>query len=151
MDTQHSYFMIAGTSPVDCWLIRLRKALPQSSELVSADWRDAQSARSSLEPSALIIDSTSVADIGPYVALWRTRLPECPILIVAASPTWYHARAAFEAGATDYMSKSSSLDEISRALQRALDKAGQPKKEQEEGVCLPHKVPSKAMLCVVFL
>jgi DNA-binding response OmpR family regulator len=56
------------------------------------------------EPDGLIlIDATAVENVEELVSSLRLERPARRIVVMTASPTWRRARAAFEAGAIDYL------------------------------------------------
>ena len=75
----------------------------------------------SLEPDGLIlIDATVVEEAERLVARLRHERPARRIVVLTASPTWQRARAAFEAGALDYLPKALPVEELREAFQQAL-------------------------------
>ena len=75
------------------------------------------------EPDGLIIiDATAVEDVEELVSRLRTERPERRIVVVTASPDWVHARAAFEAGAADYLPKTLSPKQLLETFQRLLQR-----------------------------
>lgn len=68
------------------------------------------------EPDGLIIvDATNVEQFEKLVAILCAENPQRRVVVMTASPTWTRARAAFEAGAIDYLPKTLPADEL-RAL-----------------------------------
>lgn len=84
-------------------------------------WADEEtSIEKAIKPGTLIIiDATVVEHFEEMVARLRTEHPERRVVVLTASPTWQRARAAFEAGAIDYLSKSMSWEELRKAFQNA--------------------------------
>lgn len=75
------------------------------------------------EPDGLIIvDATAVERPEVMVKQLRAERWERRIVVLTASPSWGRARAAFEAGAMDYLSKSLTMAEMREAFQQALSK-----------------------------
>lgn len=74
----------------------------------------------------VVIDATVVANVEMLISDLRAQRNACRIVVVTASPTWSNARAAFEAGATDYLSKNSSLKELREVFEEALRKDAPP-------------------------
>jgi DNA-binding NarL/FixJ family response regulator len=64
----------------------------------------------------VIIDASETEAIEARIANLRAERPSCRIVVITASPTWQGARAAFEAGATDYLPKSLGEEGLRRAL-----------------------------------
>ncbi|HKZ34760.1 MAG TPA: hypothetical protein VJ179_02770, partial [Patescibacteria group bacterium] len=54
------------------------------------------------------------------ISLIRHQQPESKILIVSTSPTWKLARDAFYSGATDYVRKRYSKQEMLETIQEAF-------------------------------
>lgn len=75
------------------------------------------------EPDGLIlIDATMVENVEKLVSSLRLERPERRIVVMTASPTWQRARAAFEAGAIDYLPKTLSRDELRGAFEQVLSR-----------------------------
>jgi len=74
----------------------------------------------------VIVDATAVKDVPLLVSRIRAQRPDARIVVATASPTWTRARAAFRAGATDYIRKSLNKDELSSAFRVALAKTPSP-------------------------
>jgi DNA-binding NtrC family response regulator len=75
------------------------------------------------EPDGLIIiNATAVEHVEQLVAQLRAERPERRIVVITASPTWKRARAAFEAGAIDYLPRTLTIEEMRAAFQQALRK-----------------------------
>lgn len=63
-------------------------------------------------PDLIVIDATELEDIPALIARLRTECPAGKIVVVTASPTWTRARAAFRAGALEYIRKSVNVAEL---------------------------------------
>ena len=75
------------------------------------------------EPNGLIIiDATMIEEAEKLISRLRAERPERRIVVLTASPTWEHARAAFEAGAADYLPKTLTRGELLEAFQQVLRK-----------------------------
>jgi DNA-binding NtrC family response regulator len=75
------------------------------------------------EPDGLIIiDATKVEEVELLVSRLRAEKPERRIVVMTASPTWQRARAAFEAGAADYLPKTLPPDELLSSFEQILRK-----------------------------
>jgi DNA-binding NarL/FixJ family response regulator len=70
--------------------------------------------------SMVIVDATYVRQTEQLVARICDRAPNARVVVIAASPTWQRARAAFEAGAMDYLSKNMPAHEFRAALLHVL-------------------------------
>jgi DNA-binding NarL/FixJ family response regulator len=60
----------------------------------------------------IIVDTAAVKDVPLLISRIRDQQPEARIVVVTASPTWRRARAAFLAGAADYIHKSLNKEEL---------------------------------------
>ena len=74
----------------------------------------------------VIVDATAVKDVPLLVSRIRAQRPDARIVVATTSPTWTRARAAFRAGATDYIRKSLNEDELLSAFRVALAKTPPP-------------------------
>lgn len=54
---------------------------------------------------AEIVDATKVEKVEEEIATLRAKYPSRRIVVITGNPTWQGARAAFEAGANDYLLK----------------------------------------------
>ncbi len=50
--------------------------------------------------------------LATYVAGLHGRFPQTPIVVLTSSPTWRRARAVLQAGASDYMRRSMSEEQL---------------------------------------
>lgn len=71
---------------------------------------------------AIFVDASATDDFSLLTSRIRGQQPDARILVITAAPTWKRARDAFQAGATDYMRKTLSKDDLFEALQAALAK-----------------------------
>ena len=73
------------------------------------------------EPDGLIIvDATNVGQFEKVVSTLCAEKPQRRVVVMTASPTWQRARAAFEAGAIDYLPKTLPADELRNLLKQML-------------------------------
>ncbi len=70
----------------------------------------------------VIVDATFVDNVDAVVSSLRTERPDTRIVVMTASPTWQRARAAFEAGAIDYLPKTMDEEEIRSTFERIRKK-----------------------------
>ena len=70
----------------------------------------------------VFVDASAIRSVPLLVSRMRAQVPGVRAIVVTAAPTWRRAREAFQAGATDYISKSLDRDEIRSAVQAALAK-----------------------------
>lgn len=71
----------------------------------------------------VIVDAGAVKTMSVLVKRLNTTQPPCRVIVMTASPNWRGARAAFEAGALDYLPKNLSPEGTLSAIQAALKKA----------------------------
>jgi DNA-binding NtrC family response regulator len=115
-----TYFVLIGEGLLGPFTSRIREALmpPRHVLVVSGS-------ETTLIPRAdqvvILVDASAVNDIENLVATIRARNPLWPIVVISSCPTWEKARAAFGAGAADYLSGSASTEEISTAFNRLLN------------------------------
>lgn len=73
------------------------------------------------EPDGLIIvDATNVEQFEKLVLTLCAEKPQRRVVVMTASPTWQRARAAFEAGAIDYLPKTLPTDELQSIFKQLL-------------------------------
>lgn len=70
----------------------------------------------------ILLDSSAITDVPSLVTTIRSRYTDARLIVVTASPTWRRARAAFKAGAMDYVRKWLDQEQIRAAVQNALQK-----------------------------
>jgi DNA-binding NtrC family response regulator len=70
----------------------------------------------------VIVDATTIEEVEFLVSRLRAKQPDCRIVVMTASPTWQRARAAFEAGAIDYIPKTLSQSELHDTFKQILQK-----------------------------
>jgi DNA-binding NtrC family response regulator len=74
----------------------------------------------------VIIDAACVQDAPALVTQIRAIRPGTRVVVATASPTWQRARDVFRAGATDYIRKSLSKQELQETFAGALSKTPPP-------------------------
>lgn len=72
--------------------------------------------------TVVILDATVIEEVESLVSNLRAKHPEFRIVVATASPTWQRARAAFEAGAMDYIPRSFSKLELHNTFIKILQK-----------------------------
>lgn len=70
----------------------------------------------------VMVDATGLKDVEGLVSDLRTQRPDIRIVVLTASPTWKRARAAFQAGAIDYLPKTLSKEELQEHCEKLLSK-----------------------------
>jgi len=72
------------------------------------------------------VDAAHVKNVEELVSRLRRARPEQRIVVMTASPTWQRARAAFEAGAADYLPKKLSKAELFKSFSKVRRKQPPP-------------------------
>ncbi|HLG15372.1 MAG TPA: response regulator [Blastocatellia bacterium] len=116
-------FVLVNNAHDDPWSGILEAALRPLGTVVSVREEDA-AVREAMEGGhdVVIIDATFVNKVQLLVSRLRAQRPDTRIVVVTASPEWPLARAAFLAGAIDYLQKSSDQDELLRMFTDVLKK-----------------------------
>lgn len=60
-------------------------------------------------------------ELAAYVAWLHGRFPQTPIVVLTSSPTWRRARAVLQAGASDYMRRSMSDEQLLQRCRSLLN------------------------------
>ncbi len=119
-------FLLIGDAPDDPWRQVIEEASAALGLLQAVKEIDTFRLIRQQDYDIIIIDAAKVEDAFGLTSCIRTRMPEAKIVIVTASPTWRRARAAFRAGATDYIRKSMNTKQISCVLQTTMGKMPPP-------------------------
>jgi GAF domain-containing protein/anti-sigma regulatory factor (Ser/Thr protein kinase) len=114
------HFLLFSESVDDSWRAVLERAVAALGTILPVSRLEELPALVHTNRTVVIIDSGWRKQPELVLAEVRSHFPRCPIVVSTGSPTWQEARAAFEAGATDYLSKSLSRDEIQETFQRIL-------------------------------
>lgn len=100
------------------WKAALAEALTPLGTLYSAPAAEGVPAE---EPDGLIIiDAAAPVKVEQLIAKLRAERPARRIVVMTASPTWQRARAAFEAGAVDYLPKTMPPAELLDTIRQLL-------------------------------
>jgi DNA-binding NtrC family response regulator len=114
------HFLLLSDPEAEFITKELTEVLKPLGSLTTIRADEETSIEKAIKPDTLIIiDATVVEHVEELVARLRTEHPERRIVVLTASPTWQRARAAFEAGAIDYLSKSMPWEELRKAFQHA--------------------------------
>ena len=109
------HFILFKRQADSAWTVFLEKTLAPLGEIVTVDDKEMMELQD--EPGdVLIIDASTETEVEATVTRLRNQRPERRIVVMTASPTWARARAAFEAGAIDYLPKSLSGPELFAAI-----------------------------------
>ncbi len=104
------------------WRLVLEESLSSLGKLHVVSIEEALIQISDIECEVLIIDATVVEEVELLIARLRAKRPDSRIVVMTASPTWRRARAAFEAGAIDYIPKSFSKTKIHDTFKQILQR-----------------------------
>jgi DNA-binding response OmpR family regulator len=131
MITQKRFLLINGTG--DCaWHQALSEAVASLGELHFTAYEEALPTMMNSDYDLVIVDSLAVENVPQFVATIRTRWRETRVVVVTASPTWRRARAAFDAGASDYIRKTYDCKELFAVLEAALRAQPSPAPRQKK-------------------
>jgi DNA-binding NtrC family response regulator len=98
------------------WQTYLREALSPLGKLRTMEVKEVMNFSEEHKQELVIIDATFTEDVDALVSRIRSARPDRRIVVVTASPTWKRARAAFEAGAIDYLPKSLSKADLQKTF-----------------------------------
>jgi DNA-binding response OmpR family regulator len=108
--------VLLGTTKENHWNNVLRDALAPLGgfDVMTPE----QAARGELDSKYKIVavDASYVDGVERYVSQLRSEQPDRRIVVLTAAPTWQSARAAFEAGAIDYLPKTLNQNELLKAF-----------------------------------
>lgn len=104
--------VLIGSTQDNYWRATLGEAVAPlgSLDIVSAE----EALTGVVDPryEIVTVDATYVKDVNQVVSTLRSRQPQRRIVVLTATPDWKHARAAFEAGAIDYLPKTLTKSEL---------------------------------------
>jgi len=115
-------FLLISEKEDSSWLSVVAAALAPFGRLQIAPSQQALSLIQQQAQRMVILDAADVEDPSKLIADIRTIRPGSCVVVATASPTWRRARDAFQAGATDYIRKSLSREELRQAFVEALSK-----------------------------
>ena len=104
------------------WQTYLREALAPLGKLRTMEVQEAMNLSGDHLQELMIIDATFTENVDMLVSRVRSAQPDRRIVVVTASPTWKRARAAFEAGAIDYLPKSLTKADLLRTFSQIRQK-----------------------------
>lgn len=113
--------MVTGCATEDTWGEWLRAALAPLGKLEVMEVNKAMNQIREMD-GIVIVDATFVDKVDTVVSNLRTKRPDSRIVVMTASPTWQHARSAFEAGAIDYLPKTMDEEELLDTFKLILKK-----------------------------
>jgi DNA-binding response OmpR family regulator len=99
------HMVLLGTTIDHYWQNALREALTPLGRLDVMTPEQVAASGLDGKYDLVAVDATHVEDVEQFVSRLRAECPERRIVVLSAAPTWQSARAAFEAGAMDYLPK----------------------------------------------
>lgn len=111
--------LIGGTSDRD-WYALVDEALASFGTVFCIQADQALDKINKEQYEIAIVDATELEDVEFLISRLRARQKDCRIVVFTASPTWQRARAAFEAGAMDYVPKSYDKIELHETVWKLL-------------------------------
>jgi DNA-binding NtrC family response regulator len=116
------HFLLIGDAKQH-WRRTLQEAIAPLGEMdVCSESESRTHVSKGLEYDLVIMDATEVGHVESLVAQFHRQLTKTRIVVATAAPTWQNARAAFRAGAIDYIRKYSEKDRLSAFLLEILAK-----------------------------
>lgn len=114
--------VLIGAREDGYWSCLLRDALSSLGRLdmIPAEEADARSIDPKYE--VVTVDATYVKDVERFVSRLRLEKPDRRIVVITAAPTWQQARAAFEAGAIDYLPKTLTKRDLLKSYKQIIRK-----------------------------
>jgi DNA-binding response OmpR family regulator len=119
-------FLLLDGAEDNAWKAFLEEALAPLGKLSVAQASQGMPIKGEEPDGIIIIDATIVEDVERLVSSLRAERPERRIVVMTASPTWQRARAAFDAGAVDYLPKTLSQDELRNKFEYILNSSPPP-------------------------
>src|SRR5215210_7487190 len=114
------HFLLVNSQQQDRWHRVLETALNPFGMLESV--REDTAVTRAIEKTfdIIIVDATVVKRVELLVSRIHVQQPQTRVVVVTASPHWKLARAAFLAGAVDYVFKSSDENELHETFKDIL-------------------------------
>jgi DNA-binding response OmpR family regulator len=114
------HFALIGGPTTAHLAVTLGKALSRLGRVCVMSPESAMDARSDADYLAIMLDAGEIEDVPALVSALRHNYPLTPIVVLTSSPTWRRTRAAFEAGATDYLPTALSSQQWLDRMQTIL-------------------------------
>jgi DNA-binding NtrC family response regulator len=115
-------FLLINSLREPYWLQTLKKALSSLGTLHTRTENDITNLVLEGDYNIIIVDATATTDTPLLISRILAQQPEAKVIVVTASPTWRRAKAAFRAGAVDYIPKSMTLTELRSIFEALLAK-----------------------------
>ena len=106
MRLPHIKVLLINGSKTDYWEEVVRRALKPVAEVEATTEREGLELLGTHEFDLVILDATTIDEASLTIERILARQREARIIVATTTPTWRRARAAFRAGAIDYVSKT---------------------------------------------
>jgi DNA-binding NtrC family response regulator len=116
------FFLLIERTKDEHWRNKLTEALAKLGELHVTKVEEAMNQILDEKYKVVMVDATGEDEVEKVVSRLRTQRPDCRIVVMTASPTWQRARAAFEAGAIDYLPKTLGAEELAQTFEQIRNK-----------------------------
>jgi DNA-binding NtrC family response regulator len=119
-------FLLVSDLEQDGWRTTLGESLTTMGMLESVKERWAVERIQERDFEVVILDATGVKKVELLISLILAQRPQTRVVVVTASPTWELARAAFMAGAVEYIEKDTNKEQLSMLFKDVVDKPPPP-------------------------
>lgn len=113
-------FLLINGSRERYWLNMLKGALGSLGSLQITSEEETMDLVLQEDYGIIIVDASVIKNVSSLISRIRRQQPGAKIVVVTASPTWRRAKAAFRAGANDYLPKSMNTEEFRSAFENIL-------------------------------
>ena len=113
-------FLVVTNQPKSSWVVTIKRAVSALGLLQVVSEEDLESEITRTAYDMVLIDSSAVADATRLVSHLHSALPSTPIVVAALSRSWRRTREALRAGATDYVLKSLTSEELASTIMNVL-------------------------------
>lgn len=120
MTHPHRILLINGSSD-DHWHTLIERIADAHGDLTIGAEAAVPGLLSEARYAVIIIDASAVEQVSPLIRRLRALQSYARIIVATASPSWQGARAAFLAGAFDYIVKSHGYDDLASVVAAAID------------------------------
>jgi DNA-binding response OmpR family regulator len=125
-------FVLITADTDDIWAQELASILQPLGKLKIVPQQNFSTDKLSPSCQLVIIDATAVTQVNTLISEVRQSDPERRVIVMTASPSWRRARASFDAGAQDYLSKNIRSDEVLSNIKAVLERP-EPSLRREVG------------------
>jgi ActR/RegA family two-component response regulator len=108
--------VLLGTTKDNEWNNALKEALKPLGGIDVMEPGQLAAGEPNSKYKIVALDASYIDNVERYVSQLRSEEPDRRIVVLTAAPSWQSARAAFEAGAIDYLPKTLDQCEIRKAF-----------------------------------